>query len=324
MRKDKIYVAGHNGMVGSAIVRFFKRKKNVNLLLRDKKDLDLTNQNLVKNFFKKEKPDQVYLAAARVGGIYYNENYPADSIYENLTIQINVINAAFLSGVKKLLFLGSSCIYPKQTTQPIKEEKLLTGKLEPTNEPYAIAKIAGIKICESYNRQYGKSHDIDYRSIMPTNLYGPGDNYHLQNCHVIPALIRKFHEAKIKNKPYVEVWGTGTPRREFLYVDDFAGACHYLMNIDKIKYYKKTRPMCSHVNVGSGSDLTIKDLARIISKIVKYNGSIQFDKSKPDGIKKKLIDSSLMKNFGWQSKYKLDYGLRRTYGDYLLRVNKEL
>ena len=248
MSKTKIFIAGHKGMVGSSLVRFLKTQE-VELIVKDRKELDLLNHQDVENFFKNEKIDQVYLAAAKVGGIHANNTYPAEFIYKNLVIQNNVIHNSFLGGVKKLLFLGSSCIYPKDASQPMKEEELLTGKLEPTNEPYAIAKIAGIKMCESYNRQYGKTHNVDYRSIMPTNLYGPGDNYHPENSHVIPALIYRFHEAKIKNSPKVTIWGTGTPKREFLYVDDMARASIHLMNLDKNTYDKQTSSVCSHVNV---------------------------------------------------------------------------
>ena len=255
MKQDlnqKIYVAGHRGMVGSAVVRELQKKGYQNIVTRTHAELDLTNQAAVQAFFEKEKPDQVYLAAAKVGGIHANNTFPAEFIYQNLMMESNVIHQAFTHGVKKLLFLGSSCIYPKLAPQPMSEDALLTGKLEPTNEPYAIAKIAGIKLCESYNRQYGQSHGIDYRSVMPTNLYGPGDNYHPENSHVIPALIRRFHEAKISNAPEVVVWGTGTPRREFLYVDDMASASVFVMELDKIIYDQHTEPMQSHINVGSG------------------------------------------------------------------------
>ena len=261
----KIFVAGHNGMVGSAICRQLQNQ-DVELVTASRQELDLANQAQVKDFLSAHKFDQVYLAAAKVGGIYANNTFPAEFIYENLMIEINVINSAFLSGVKKLLFLGSSCIYPKYAKQPMKEEELLTGKLEPTNEPYGIAKIAGIKMCESYNRQYGESHDIDYRSVMPTNLYGPGDNYHPQNSHVIPSLIYRFHEAKIKKLPKVTIWGTGTPKREFLYINDMARISIQLMNLDKKNYNKLISPMCSHINVGSSKDITIKELAEIIGE----------------------------------------------------------
>jgi len=266
----KIFLAGHRGMVGSAILRQLKVDPDNKIIIRSHKELDLINQNAVDEFINKEKPDQIYIAAAKVGGIHANNTYPADFIYQNLMIVTNIINAAFRNNVQKLLFLGSSCIYPKFSLQPMKESTLLTGTLEPTNEPYAIAKIAGIKLCESYNRQYGDSHGLDYRSIMPTNLYGPGDNYHPENSHVIPSLIRRFHDAKINNSPNVTVWGTGKPKREFLYVDDMATASIYLMNLDKAIYAEKTQPMLSHINAGYGSDITIKNLAEIVKKIVGY------------------------------------------------------
>ena len=315
MAKTKVYVAGHNGMVGSALIRILKEKK-VYLITKDRKELDLTNQAKVQNFFKREKPDQVYLAAAKVGGIYANNTYPAEFIYENLIIEANIIHSAFLSGVKKLIFLGSSCIYPKFANQPMKEEELLTGVLEPTNEPYAIAKIAGIKICESYNRQYGSTHNVDYRSVMPTNLYGPGDNYDSKNSHVIPALIKKFHEAKIKKKSKVIVWGTGTPRREFLYVDDLARACYHVMNLSKNIYNKNTKPTCSHINVGYGTDLTIEELAKTIKKIIGYKGKIKFDIKKLDGMPRKLLDSSRIKNLGWKPNINLKNVLVKVYEDF--------
>ena len=315
MSKTKIFIAGHKGMVGSALVRFLKIQ-DIELITKDRKELDLLNHLDVQNFFVNEKIDQVYLAAAKVGGIHANKTYPADFIYKNLTIQNNVIHNAFLSGVKKLLFLGSSCIYPKDANQPMREEELLTGKLEPTNESYAIAKIAGIKMCESYNRQYGQSHNVDYRSIMPTNLYGPGDNYHPENSHVIPALIYRFHEAKINNLPNVTIWGTGTPKREFLYVDDMAKASIHLMNLDKNIYDKQTSSMCSHINVGSGKDLAIKELAEIIKEVLGFKGGINFDPTKPDGISKKLLDSSLINSLGFKPEISLKDGLIKTYQDY--------
>ena len=313
--KQKIYIAGHQGMVGSALTRALK--KNNRLILRTRRELNLTDQNKVKKFFLKEKPNQVYLAAAIVGGIHANITYPADFIYQNLMIQNNVIHGAFLGGVKKLLFLGSSCIYPKNANQPVKENELLSGKLEPTNEPYAVAKIAGIKMCESYNRQYSLSHGIDYRSIMPTNLYGPGDNYHPENSHVIPGLIYRFHDAKINNLESVTVWGTGTPRREFLYVDDMARASIYLMNIDKKIYDEETSLMCSHVNVGSGKELTIKELAATIKEIVGFKGNINFDQSKPDGISRKFLDSKRINNIGFNYLTSLKEGLIKTYQAYI-------
>ena len=287
--KDKIYVAGHNGMVGSAIVRQLQTKESGNkqLITCNHKELDLTNQQKVNDFISSEKPDQIYLAAAKVGGIYANNSYPADFIYQNLMIQANIIHAAHQNNIQKLLFLGSSCIYPKAVKQPMKEEALLTNTLEPTNEPYAIAKIAGIKLCESYNRQYNR----DYRSVMPTNLYGPGDNYHLENSHVIPALIKKFHTGKISNASKVTIWGSGNPKREFLYVDDMAAACVYIMNLDKEVYQQQVKPMQSHINVGTGEELTIKKLAETIAKITGFKGKIEFDTTKPDGSKRKLMDS---------------------------------
>ena len=320
MPKPKIFIAGHKGMVGSAIIRQLK-DQDVEIIKKDREELDLLNQQDVQNFFKNEKIDQVYLSAAKVGGIYANNTYPADFIYQNLMIQNNVIHNSFLNGVKKLLFLGSSCIYPKNANQPMKEDELLNGKLEPTNEPYAIAKIAGIKMCESYNRQYSLSHGIDYRSIMPTNLYGLGDNYHSQNSHVIPSLIRRFHEAKINKSSKVTIWGTGTPRREFLYVDDLASASIHLMNIEKKTYDNHTSKMCQHINVGSGSELSIKELAKIIKDIVGYKGNINLDVTKPDGNTKKLLDCRLLNSLNWQPKINLKDGLMITYRDFTKRVS---
>lgn len=314
---SKIYVAGHRGMVGSAIVRHLKSMGFNNILTRTHSELDLTNQAAVKTFFENEKPDQVYLAAARVGGIHANNTYPADFIYDNLMIEANVIHQAFASGVQKLLFLGSSCIYPRMADQPMAEGALLTGVLEPTNEPYAIAKIAGIKLCESYNRQYGKSHGIDYRSVMPTNLYGPGDNYHPENSHVIPALLRRFHEAKINKAPHVAIWGSGTPKREFLYVDDMAAASVFVMNLDSATYEKHTQPMQSHINVGFGSDVTIAQLANLVKVVVGFEGEITFDSAKPDGAPRKWMDSSRLNSLGWQAKTSLDKGLALAYADML-------
>lgn len=304
-------------MVGSAIERALRAEGKTNILIRTHAQLDLTDQLAVREFFAVEKPDQVYLAAAKVGGIYANNTYPAEFIYENLMIEANVIDAAFRNGVQKLLFLGSSCIYPKQAPQPMAEDALLTSTLESTNEPYAIAKIAGIKLCESYNRQYGTSHGVDYRSVMPTNLYGPGDNYHPENSHVIPGLIRRFHEAKINQAPSVTIWGSGTPRREFLYVDDMAAACVYIMSLDKLTYEQHTQPMLSHINVGFGSDVTIKELAEAVGQTVGYKGQIVFDTSKPDGTPRKLMDSSRLNRLGWTATMALKDGLCSSYADFL-------
>ena len=319
MSKDlnqKIYVAGHRGMVGSAIVRNLQAKGYTNIVTRTHAEMDLTDQTAVKAFFEQEKPDQVYLAAAKVGGIHANNTFPAEFIYDNLMVQNNVIHQAFLNGVKKLLFLGSSCIYPKLAPQPMSEDALLTGKLEPTNEPYALAKIAGIKMCESYNRQYGQSHGVDYRSVMPTNLYGPGDNYHPENSHVIPALIRRFHEAKVSNAPEVVIWGTGTPKREFLYVDDMAAASVFVMQLDKNTYDSQTSPMQSHINVGFGSDITIKELAHAVAKATGYQGSISFDATKPDGVPRKWMDSGRLNHLGWAPKVNLEDGLKLAYSEF--------
>jgi GDP-L-fucose synthase len=316
MKNPRIYIAGHNGMVGSALVRLLQTQ-NAEFITKNRKELNLLNQQDVQNFFKNEKIDQVYLAAAKVGGIYANNTYPADFIYENLMIQSNVIHNAFLSGFKKLLFLGSSCIYPKNANQPMKEEELLSGKLEATNEPYAIAKIAGIKMCESYNRQYGKSHNINYRCIMPTNLYGPGDNYHFENSHVIPGMIYRFHKAKINNSSSVIIWGTGTPKREFLYVDDMARASIHLMNIDKKTYNEQTSSMRIHINTGSSQDLTIKELAETIKEVVGFKGEINFDTTKPDGSTRKFLDSERIKNLGFKPEINLKEGLIKTYQDYI-------
>ncbi len=315
----KIYVAGHRGMVGSAIVRqLIAGGHNPACIVgRTRAEMDLTDQAAVRAFFAAEKPDQVYLAAARVGGIHANNTYPAEFIYDNLMVQANVIDAAFRNGVRKLLFLGSSCIYPKLASQPMAEHALLTGVLEPTNEPYAVAKIAGIKICESYNRQYGDSHGVDYRSVMPTNLYGPGDNYHPENSHVIPALIRRFHEAKVSNAPSVTIWGSGKPFREFLYVDDMASASVYVMNLPKVQYDEHTSPMQSHINVGFGSDITIAQLAQAVGAATGYAGRIEFDATKPDGTPRKLMDSSRLVNLGWKPTIELATGLSIAYQDFL-------
>jgi GDP-L-fucose synthase len=310
-------------MVGSAIVRTLQAAGHSNLVTRTHAELDLTDQAAVRAFFASEKPDHVYLAAAKVGGIHANNTYPAEFIYQNLMMEANVVDAAFRSGVKKLLFLGSSCIYPKMATQPMREDALLTGTLEPTNEPYAIAKIAGIKLCESYNRQYGPGsnddHGVDYRSVMPTNLYGPGDNYHPENSHVIPALIRRFHEAKVGCVASVAIWGTGTPRREFLYVDDMAAASVHVMNLDKAVYDQHTLPMLSHINVGYGDDVTIRELALAVAKTVGYAGAITFDTTKPDGSPRKWMDSQRLRDLGWQPKVYLREGLKRAYEDFLTK-----
>jgi GDP-L-fucose synthase len=313
---EKIYVAGHRGMAGSAILRKLEKQGFENFITRTHAELDLTDQAAVRTFFATERPDQVYLAAARVGGIHANNTYPAEFIYENLMIEANVIHAAFGSGVKKLLFLGSSCIYPKLVPQPMREDALLTGTLEPTNEPYAIAKIAGIKLCESYSRQFG-SHGVDYRSVMPTNLYGPGDNYHPQNSHVVPALIRRFHEAKAQCVPVVTIWGTGKPLREFLHVDDMAAASVHVMTLPKAKYDRHTEPMLSHINVGYGEDLSIAELASMIAETVGYSGDVRFDTSKPDGTMRKLMDSSRLRSLGWRPIVDLKTGLADAYRDFL-------
>ena len=316
-----IYVAGHRGMVGSAIVRCLLARgvQAKQLITRTRAELDLTDQHAVHQFFDQERPDQVYLAAAKVGGIFANNTYPADFIYQNLMIQANVIEAAFRHGVSKLLLLGSSCIYPRFAPQPMFEDALLTGPLEPTNEPYAIAKIAGIKLCESYNRQYG----VDYRSVMPTNLYGPGDNYHPENSHVIPALIRRFHEAKVQGLSEVVIWGTGTPRREFLYVDDMASASVHVMQLDQGVYRKHTSEMQSHINVGFGSDVSIAELARHVASAVGYGGQIGFDTSKPDGTPRKWMSSERLKALGWRPSVSLAEGLRLAYQDFLNSTPRE-
>jgi GDP-L-fucose synthase len=318
-QSHKIYVAGHRGMVGSAIVRQLLAKGHAadRIVTRTHAELDLTDQAAVRTFFAAEKPEQVYLAAAKVGGIHANNTYPAEFIYQNLMMQANVIDAAFRNGVKKLLFLGSSCIYPKLAPQPMREDALLTGTLESTNEPYAIAKIAGTKLCESYNRQYGAIHGVDYRSVMPTNLYGPGDNYHPENSHVIPALIRRFHEAKVNQASSVTIWGTGTPKRELLHVDDMAAASVHVMNLPKAIYTQHTQPMLSHINVGCGEDITIGQVAEAIGKTVGYRGEIIFDPSKPDGTPRKLMDSWRLNALGWKAHIGLEDGLKAAYQDFL-------
>ena len=309
----KIFVAGHRGMVGSAICRQLRNKSDVGVITRTREKLDLCDQKAVQDFMESERPDEVILAAAKVGGIHANNTYPAEFIYQNLQIQNNVIHAAHTSDVQKLLFLGSSCIYPRQVDQPMREDALLTGVLEPTNEPYALAKIAGIKMCESYNRQFGR----DYRSVMPTNLYGPGDNYHPENSHVVPALIRRFHEAKENNQKEVVVWGSGTPMREFLYVDDMAEASMFVHQLDLDKFSRATKPMLSHVNVGTGHDVTIKELAATIKDVVKFEGKLVFDRSKPNGAPRKLMDVNLLSNLGWKAKVNLKTGLMLSYADFL-------
>jgi GDP-L-fucose synthase len=316
VNQSKIYVAGHHGMVGSAIVRALQQQGQSNLLTRSHRKLDLCDQAAVRAFFETEKPNQVYLAAAKVGGIHANNSYPAEFIYQNLMVQANVIHQAWCAGVKRLLFLGSSCIYPKSVTQPMSESALLTGPLESTNEPYAIAKIAGIKLCESYNRQYG----VDYRSVMPTNLYGPGDNYHPENSHVIPALIRRFHEAKTSKAPSVTIWGSGTPKREFLYVDDMAAASVFVMNLPKATYEAQTQPMQSQINVGYGSDITIAEVAQAVGRAVGFTGRIDFDPSKPDGTPRKLMDSGRLNALGWRAHTNLTQGLSLAYQDFLKKL----
>jgi len=309
---DKIYIAGHRGLVGSAVLRNLESKGFNNLLTKSHKDLDLTNQTKVKNFFEKEKPDYVILAAAKVGGIYANNTYPADFIYQNTMIETNIIHSAYENKVKRLLFLGSTCIYPKEIEQPMREDALLSNKLEPTNEPYALSKILGIKLCESYNRQHG----TDFRSVMPTNLYGINDNFDPENSHVIPGLMQRFHNAKINNDNEVMVWGTGNAMREFLFVDDMAEASLFVLGIDKEIYDENTLPMISHINVGSGKDITIKELAEIMKEVVGFEGKISFDNTKPDGSPRKLIDVSRLSKMGWKNSTSLREGLELTYNWY--------
>ncbi|WXP67901.1 GDP-L-fucose synthase [Escherichia coli] len=317
MTKKRIYVAGHRGMVGSAICRQLSQRDDIELVVKTHKELDLTVQKDVDAFFEQEKIDQVYLAAAKVGGIYANNTFPAEFIYQNLMIESNIIHSAHKAGIQKLLFLGSSCIYPKFAEQPMNESALLTGILEPTNEPYAIAKIAGIKLCESYNRQYGR----DYRSVMPTNLYGINDNFHPENSHVIPALMRRFHEAKESGAPEVIVWGTGTPMREFLYVDNMAAASVHVMELDEAIYQQNTQPMLSHINVGTGVDCSIREMTETMASVVGYQGKIVFDVTKPDGTPRKLMDVTRLKNLGWQYQYNLHEGLSLTYKWFIENIN---
>ena len=316
--KKRVFVAGHQGMVGSAIVRALEKAGDAEIITRTRSELDLLDQAAVFRFFNQNAVDEVYLAAAKVGGIWANNTYPAEFIYQNLIIEANIIHGAFQAGVRKLLFLGSSCIYPKLAEQPIAESSLLQGVLEPTNEPYAIAKIAGIKLCESYNRQYG----TDYRSVMPTNLYGINDNFHPENSHVVPALLRRFHEAKMQDLPSVTVWGSGSPMREFLYVDDMASACLHVMNLPKEVYGEHVLPMSSHINVGTGKDCTIRELANTIARAVGYRGDILWDPSKPDGTPRKLLDVDLLKRLGWQYSVELGEGIERTYQWFLQNQEK--
>lgn len=313
-----IFVAGHNGMVGSAIVRQLQNQSNAQVITKTRNELDLTNQQAVLDFFRTEKIDQVYLAAAKVGGIVANNSYPAEFIYENLMIECNIIHSAHQANIQQLLFLGSSCIYPKLAEQPMSETALLTGTLEETNEPYAIAKIAGIKLCESYNRQYGR----DYRSVMPTNLYGPHDNFHPENSHVIPALLRRFHEAKLNNDEEVVAWGSGKPMREFLYVDDMAAASIHVMNLDKNIYDENTHPMLSHINVGTGVDCTIRELVETVAKVVGFEGTIRFDTSKPDGAPRKLMNVDRLKSLGWKYSVPLEAGLAKSYQWFIDNANE--
>tara|TARA_R110001592_G_scaffold138511_8_gene357843 strand:- start:19341 stop:20315 length:975 start_codon:yes stop_codon:yes gene_type:complete len=314
---SKIYVAGHRGMVGSAILRQLEEQGYSNIIVRTRTELDLVNQQAVADFFSQEKLDAVFLAAAKVGGIQANNTLPAEFIYENMMIEANIVHQAYINGVKKLLFLGSSCIYPKLAQQPMKETALLTGTLEPTNEPYAISKIAGIKLCESYNRQYG----VDYRSVMPTNLYGPNDNFHPENSHVIPAMLRRFHEAVLSNAEKVVVWGSGKPMREFLYVDDMAAASIHVMNLDSDAYQAHTQPMLSHINVGTGQDCTIRELAETIAKVIGFKGELEFDSTKPDGAPRKLMDVSRLENLGWKANVSLEAGLSLSYQWFLENQN---
>ena len=315
---DKIYIAGHRGLVGSAIVRQLESRGFTNLIMRTHKELDLTNQEQVQSFFTQEKPDYVVLAAGKVGGIHANNTYPADFIYQNMMIEANVINSAYESKVKRLLFLGSTCIYPKSVEQPMREDALLTGVLEPTNEPYALAKIAGIKLCESYNRQHG----TDFRSVMPTNLYGINDNFHPKNSHVIPALMQRFHQAKVNNDPEVVVWGAGNAMREFLYVDDMAEASLFVLELDEKTYQDNTQPMLSHINIGTGKDISIRDMAETLKEVVGYNGKIIFDSARLDGPLRKLINASRIGSMGWSYDVDLQKGLKETYAWYSNNVGE--
>ena len=317
--ESKIYVAGHRGLVGSAIMRQLQQRGMTRLVTRTHAELDLTSQQQVRDFFANERPDYVILAAAKVGGIHANNTYPAEFIYDNLMIEANVIDAAYRNHVQRLLFLGSSCIYPKSVAQPMREDALLTDVLEPTNEPYALAKIAGIKLCESYNRQYG----TDYRSVMPTNLYGQGDNFHAENSHVIPALMRRFHEAKQNNDKEVVVWGSGKAMREFLHVNDMAAASIYVLEMDVAAYAANTQPMLSHINVGTGIDCTIRELAETIKHVVGFEGELTFDASKPDGAPRKLMDVGRLKSLGWQASISLEDGLRQTYEWFLQNIEQQ-
>jgi len=319
LKQGRIFVAGHRGMVGSALVRRLREAGCENLLLLTRAELDLENQQQVAGFMQAEKPDCVFLGAARVGGIHANNTYPAQFIYSNLMIAANVINASYAAGVGRLLFLGSSCIYPKFAPQPMPEDCLLTGVLEETNEPYAIAKIAGIKLCESYNREY----DTDFRSVMPTNLYGTNDNFDLETSHVLPALLRKFHEAKICNAPAVEIWGTGTPRREFLHVDDLADACLFIACLPADEYAAKTKPRLSHLNIGTGTDVSIAELAETVRRVVHYDGNIEYNSDYPDGTRQKLLDVSAVSELGWKARIGLEEGIATTYDWYLDTAKKQ-
>ncbi|MGV6851225.1 MAG: GDP-L-fucose synthase family protein [bacterium] len=317
---SRIYVAGHHGMVGSAIVRRLKELGAQHVLTRDRKDLDLTDKAAVQQFFADQRPDYVFLAAAKVGGILANETYPAEFIHDNLAIELNVIDSAYQHSVKRLVFLGSSCIYPKNARQPMTESELLNGRLEPSNDAYAIAKIAGIKMCESYNRQY----KTDFRSLMPTNLYGPGDNFHPQNSHVLPALLRRFVEAKETQAEHIVLWGSGTPKREFLHVEDMANAAVYFMGLDADQYWSVAEPRCSHINIGTGEDLSISELAAMIAKITGYQGEIVYDRDKPDGTPRKLLDVSRANQLGWKAQVSLQTGINMTYSWYLDVLNKQV